>query len=246
MAIERYIYIEKGWCVSVGGTTFRPAQMNGKVTTFQLIGLESFPPQKRKKSWHTQRWLAEKKRRHRQRLALLGFGKKKIKIKFCNLPANYLFKIKLKINFTTRTGLRVRVRVRVRSKKVRQSFRLSTFDFGFPFCEREERRGKEDCRAEVKWGLSTPFPLFLCFSLSLFLALKKAVIKYFAAYKMALLLENSISQQFLATAGFQQKATTWSRVWGNGGKWLGKAGRGKELLAWMNSKAVTVFGSSKI
>jgi len=39
---------------------------------------------------------------------------------------------------------------------------------------------------------------------SLFLA-QKAVIKYFVAYKMALLLENSISLQFLATAGFQQK-----------------------------------------
>lgn len=50
-------------------------------------------------------------------------------------------------------------------------------------------------------GLSTPF-LFLC--VSLFLA-QKAVIKYFVAYKMALLLENSISLQFLATAGFQQK-----------------------------------------
>jgi len=36
--------------------------------------------------------------------SLLGFGKKKNKIKFCNLPANYLFKIKLKINFTTRTN----------------------------------------------------------------------------------------------------------------------------------------------
>lgn len=57
MAIERYIYIEKGWCVSVGGTTFRPAQMNGKVTTFQLIGLESFPPKKeRKVDTHNDGW----------------------------------------------------------------------------------------------------------------------------------------------------------------------------------------------
>lgn len=75
--------------------------MNAKVTTFQLIGLE--PP---KKLTHRQR---DTEREidgtgEKEMDSLLGFGKKKIKIKFCNLPANYLFKIKLKINFTTRTN----------------------------------------------------------------------------------------------------------------------------------------------
>lgn len=92
-------------------------------------------------------------------------------------------------------------------KKVRQSFRLSTFDFGFPFSGEFAKPGILGRRSS---GAVNAFPFPLC--LSLFLA-QKAVIKYFVAYKMALLLENSISLQFLATAGFQQKPSGQGKFW---------------------------------
>jgi len=92
--------------------------------------------------------------REKETAALLGFGKKKIKIKFCNLPANYLFKIKLKINFTTRTNRESL------AKKVRQSFRLSTLVFHFP--GNGGGGGKPGRRSS---GAVNAFP-FLCVSLS--------------------------------------------------------------------------------
>lgn len=133
MAIERYIYIEKGWCVSVGGTTFRPAQMNGKVTTFQLIGLESFPPKKeRKVDTHNDGWQRKRDGTDRGWLCW-ALARRKLKLNFaiCQLiiylKSNWKLILQHEPDSESGSGSGS---VQKRSGKV-SAFRLSTLVFHF-------------------------------------------------------------------------------------------------------------------